>query len=57
MAGYNRRVDEMTAAAQEIIDADREARDAKTARLRQARMQAKATGSKRAAAPETQSER
>lgn len=40
MAGYHKRIDEVTAAAQEIMDAEREARDSKTARLRAARLAA-----------------
>lgn len=38
MAGYHKRIDEVTAAAQEIMDAERKARDDKTARLRAARL-------------------
>lgn len=46
MAGYHKRMDEVTAAFQVIATAERDAREEKTARLRAARLAAEAASVK-----------
>lgn len=46
MAGYHKRINEVTAAFQAIATAERDARDEKTARLRAARLAAESASAK-----------